>query len=515
MHDTEDVGLSFVHVEDSVYERGKAGVNRGEAKAVAEAVIDYYRRFPNKTLGVATFSTKQQELIRREVDLLLRDNPDVESLMRPENGEHFFVKNLETVQGDERDTMLISIGYGFDENHRLSRNFGPLNQTGGERRLNVLITRARERCVVFANFRGYDLPVESDTPDGVAALSAFLTYAETRNAAPLSAGEDISPDVADLFPETVARMLEDNGYTVARNVGCAGFRIDLAVLHPETEGVYMAGILCDGQFYWSAADARDRDRLRGQVLEGLGWNLIRIWSPEWFQHPASCTKVLLDFLVDAAKKEPLKLSVEPEIPVAEAVEEIEEEPAEEVPLSTVQSSACFVPYVCCDSCVLQSYNQFASVHDSVLQTGIVEIVRAEGPISESLLIARIKELGSVPRMTAAIKERIANLAEASVAEGTLTRDADKFYSLSGGELTARKREGKWSISDVSLDEIALAARIVLEKQFATPMSDLIKQTAASLGFKATAQVKQRIEAGIAAASTSGLIVEENGVWKAV
>ena len=515
MHDTEDVGLSFVHVEDSVYERGKAGVNRGEAKAVAEAVIDYYRRFPNKTLGVATFSTKQQELIRREVDLLLRDNPDVESLMRPENGEHFFVKNLETVQGDERDTMLISIGYGFDENHRLSRNFGPLNQTGGERRLNVLITRARERCVVFANFRGYDLPVESDTPDGVAALSAFLTYAETRNAAPLSAGEDISPDVADLFPETVARMLEDNGYTVARNVGCAGFRIDLAVLHPETEGVYMAGILCDGPFYWSAADARDRDRLRGQVLEGLGWNLIRIWSPEWFQHPASCTKVLLDFLVDAAKKEPLKLSVEPEIPVVEAVEEIEEEPAEEVPLSTVLSSACFVPYVCCDSCVLQSYNQFASVHDSVLQTGIVEIVRAEGPISESLLIARIKELGSVPRMTAAIKERIANLAEASVAEGTLTRDADKFYSLSGGELTARKREGKWSISDVSLDEIALAARIVLEKQFATPVSDLIKQTAASLGFKATAQVKQRIEAGIAAASTSGLIVEENGVWKAV
>ena len=411
--------------------------------------------------------------------------------------------------------MLISIGYGFDENHRLSRNFGPLNQTGGERRLNVLITRARERCVVFANFRGYDLAVESDTPDGVAALSAFLTYAETRNAAPLSAGEDISPDVADLFPETVARMLEDNGYTVARNVGCAGFRIDLAVLHPETEGVYMAGILCDGPFYWSAADARDRDRLRGQVLEGLGWNLIRIWSPEWFQHPASCTKVLLDFLVDAAKKEPLKLSVEPEIPVVEAVEEIEEEPAEEGPLSTVQSSACFVPYVCCDSCVLQSYNQFASVHDSVLQTALVEIVRAEGPISESLLIARIKELGSVPRMTAAIKERIANLAEASVAEGTLTRDADKFYSLSGGELTARKREGKWSISDVSLDEIALAARIVLEKQFATPMSDLIKQTAASLGFKATAQVKQRIEAGIAVASTSGLIVEENGVWKAV
>ena len=522
MHDTDDVGLSFVHVEDSVYERGKAGVNRGEAKAVAEAVIDYYRRFPNKTLGVATFSTRQQELIRREVDLLLRDNPDVEALMRPENGEHFFVKNLETVQGDERDTMLISIGYGFDENHRLSRNFGPLNQTGGERRLNVLITRARERCVVFANFRGYDLPVDSDTPDGVAALSAFLTYAETRNAAPLAAGEDISPDVADLFPETVARMLEDKGYSVARNVGCAGFRIDLAVLHPETEGVYMAGILCDGPFYWSALDARDRDRLRGQVLEGLGWNLIRIWSPEWFQHPASCTKVLLDFLEEAAKKEPLKLSVEPEVPVFEEEAEesdeiaVSEEPEEvSSPAESVSSGKCFVPYVCCDSCVLQSYNQFASVQDTILQTALVEIVKAEGPISEALLITRVKELGSVPRMTAAIKERIANLAEASVAEGTLTRDAEKFYSLTGGELSARERAGKWSIADVSLEEIGLAARIVLEKQFSTPLSDLVKQTAASLGFKATAQVKQRVEAGICAASASGLIAEENGVWKAV
>ena len=518
MHDTDDLGLSLVHLPDTVYERGKAGVNRGEAKAVAAAVLDYYRRFPNKTLGVATFSTRQQELIRREVDILLRDNPDVEAAMRPENGEHFFVKNLETVQGDERDTMLISIGYGFDENHRLSRNFGPLNQTGGERRLNVLITRARERCVVFANFRGYDLPVESDTPDGVAALSAFLTYAETRNAAPLAAGEDISSDVADLFPETVARMLEDKGYAVARNVGCAGFRIDLAVLHPETEGVYMAGILCDGPFYWSAADARDRDRLRGQVLEGLGWNLIRIWSPEWFQHPASCTKVLLDFLEEAAKKEPLKLSVEPLpeiIPEAVGEEEQAEEPAEEVKSAEqTSSSGGFVPYAVCDACVLQSYNQFASVQDSILQTAIVEIVRAEGPISEAQLIARIKELGRVPRMTAGIKERIANLADASVTEGTLICDAEKFYAISGGELTARIREGKWSAADVSLGEIALAAKIILEKQFATPKADLVKQTAASLGFKATAAVKQRVEAGVDAACASGMILVENDVCKA-
>ena len=280
----------------------------------------------------------------------------------------------------------------------------------------------------------------------------------------------------------------------------------------------MAGILCDGPFYWSAADARDRDRLRGQVLEGLGWNLIRIWSPEWFQHPASCTKVLLDFLEEAAKKEPLKLSVEPlpEI-IPETVEEEEpaEEPVEEAKSAEqTSSSGGFVPYAVCDACVLQSYNQFASVQDSILQTAIVEIVRAEGPISEAQLIARIKELGRVPRMTAGIKERIANLADASVTEGTLICDAEKFYAISGGELTARIREGKWSAADVSLGEIALAAKIILEKQFATPKADLVKQTAASLGFKATAAVKQRVEAGVDAACASGMISVENDVCKA-
>ena len=235
MHETPDLGLSFVYLPDTVYERGKTGVNRGEARAVAEAVIEYYRRFPDKTLGVATFSTRQQEVIRHEVELLLRENPDVESLMRPENGENFFVKNLETVQGDERDTMLISIGYGFDENHKLSRNFGPLNQDGGERRLNVLITRARERCVVFANFRGSDLAVEPGSASGISALATFLTYAADRST-PLGAGGEAPDDVAGLFGDTIARLLEDNGYHVAQNVGLTlplRIRMSLVCTLPE------------------------------------------------------------------------------------------------------------------------------------------------------------------------------------------------------------------------------------------------------------------------------------------
>ncbi len=511
-HETPDLGLSFVHLPNTIYERGKSGINKGEAQGVAESVIAYYQKFPDKTLGVATFSTRQQEAIRHEVDVLLRDHPEVEMLMHPANGENFFVKNLETVQGDERDTMLISIGYGFDENHRLSRNFGPLNQAGGERRLNVLITRARERCVVFSNFRGADLQIAADSSSGIAALSRFLTYAEDRSS--MTSGSDFrSADDAEYFPESVALMLEDYGYTVSRNIGCAGFRIDIAVSDPKDPGVYMAGILCDGSNYRSSEVARDRDRLRSQVLEGLGWHLIRIWSAEWFQHPVSCTKILLDFLAEIQKPaEPVVAPVTE--PPKEEVEEITpaspeliiEEPPEVKP--PAYAKVTVEPYVFCTACDLEKYHQFSSVPDSVLATAILQIVSVEGPISLNVLHARIKEFGSVSKMTPAIKKKIASLAEDEVNADRLTVDNEGFYSVPNKELAARERPVKWSCNDVSLSEIGLAASVILGKQFATPKTDLIRQTALVLGFKLTAPVKARMEMGIDAAISSGHIAAE-------
>ncbi|HJJ48307.1 MAG TPA: DUF3320 domain-containing protein [Methanocorpusculum sp.] len=538
-HETPDLGLSFVYLPDAVYERGKSGVNRREARAVAEAVIQYYRRYPTKTLGVATFSTKQQEAVRREVDVLLRTNPDVEMLMRPANGENFFVKNLETVQGDERDTILISVGYGFDENHRLSRNFGPLNQNGGERRLNVIITRARERCVVFCNFRGAELPVDHETSSGVAALSHFLTYAEFRDAG--DAESAAYSDASSLFANTIQRMLEDRGFTVTRNLGCAGFRIDLAVAHPTEKGTYMAGILCDGPFYWSSEVTRDRDRLRLQVLKGLGWNILRIWSAEWFQHPASCTKVLLDFLEECKTKPRAESQKEMPAPTAvraESDEEPEDETETQAPAaeSAPRSSAkqakaapagddddeeqrpaasyarlALTPYVICKESVLTRYHQFSSVPDQVLSTGILEIVSIEQPISEEMLFTRIKELGSVSRMTPQIKNRIVSLAEDEVSGVRLVRDTEGFYSVPGAPVTPREHPAKWTIDNVSASEIGAAAKLLLAKQYATPKDDLIRQTCLILGFKATAQNKERIKDGVNACIECGDIHLAHGI----
>ena len=291
MHDSENLGLKFVHLQDTIYDRGKSGINLGEAHAVAKAVLEHYRRFPSKSIGVGTFNTKQQKAIKDQIDHLLRKNPEIEQYFTNEKGENFFVKNIETIQGDERDIIFISIGFGFDSNHKLSRGFGALNKEGGERRLNVLISRAREKCIVFSNFTAKDLNIDGSASRGLEALKTFLEYAETKKFNPISGpGEDSDSP----FEESVSEFLKDNGYEVVKQVGCAGYRIDLAIVDQRNRGCYLIGIECDGAQYHSSPVARDRDRLRQQRLEELGWEIYRVWSTDWFRHPVESGKKLLE-----------------------------------------------------------------------------------------------------------------------------------------------------------------------------------------------------------------------------
>jgi len=545
-HETDDLGISFHHLPDTIYDRGNTGVNRGEARAVAEAVISYYKKFPDKSLGVATFSTKQQEAVRREVNILLRDNPKIEALMHPANGEEFFVKNLETVQGDERDTILISIGYGFDSSHHLSSNFGPLNQTGGERRLNVLITRARERCVVFSNFRGYDIPMTPETSSGLKSLSRFLTYAESRDIKTLSPSGTSDALENDTFSATVSEILQKKGYKVERNVGCAGFRIDIAVADPKIPGVFCAGILCDSRYYWQTSDTRDRDRLRTQILEGLGWNILRVWAPEWFQHPESCIESIIAFIEKpkpsasipapelkspekpVVKKQKKETPVEEEDDTWEELDEPEEQPPKKTavkkavaakyvsnpPKDPIMPVTGIVPYVRVTSSVLQNYHQFASVPDKDLEATVVDVILTEGPISESLLLARIKELGNVPRMTQGIKDKILQMVTHCLIDRVITTDIDGFYCSPEGAIVPRVRSEKFSILDVSRYEIAIAAGYLLAHQYRVEKDDLVKRTSLALGFPPSAQVKLRVNKGIEYGCNLGLMIEENGYYLA-
>ena len=292
MHDSENLGLKFVHLPDTIYDRGKTRYKSWRGACSCEKLfLEHYRRFPSKSIGVGTFNTKQQQAIREQIDLLLRQNPEIEQYFTNEKGENFFVKNIETIQGDERDIIFISIGFGFDSNHKLSRSFGALNQEGGERRLNVLISRAREKCIVFSNFTAKDLNIDGSASRGLEALKTFLEYAETKNFISISGP---SEDSDSPFEDSVYEFLRDNGYEVHKQVGCAGYRIDLAIVDQRNRGCYLIGIECDGAQYHSSPVARDRDRLRQQRLEELGWKIYRIWSTDWYRHPVKSGKKLLE-----------------------------------------------------------------------------------------------------------------------------------------------------------------------------------------------------------------------------
>ncbi|MDR2829939.1 MAG: DUF3320 domain-containing protein [Methanobrevibacter sp.] len=312
-HSNQELGLKFKYNPKNYYQRGKNSNNIGQATEVVDEIFKHFKKYgAKKSLGVGTFSVSQRNAILEELEVRRKEHPELEHLFSEKKKDRFFVKNLETIQGDERDVMLISIGYGFDENGSLSSNFGPLNQDGGERRLNVLITRGKEKCVVFSNFKAYDMHLGSNTPFGVEALRNFLEYAENMSKDLIRYDEDTNQEN---FVDSVYSFLKEKEFNVHKNVGDF-FKIDLAILDDEDPGRYILGIECDGENYKSSKVARDRDRLRDQVLTGLNWNLYHLWSTDWYRNRNFAQSKLIQSItkfkkeVQIKKKEKLKEDVQ-------------------------------------------------------------------------------------------------------------------------------------------------------------------------------------------------------------
>ena len=290
--EVEGLGVSLRYFEDGVYDKGRSRTNKREAEAIRDEILLRLKAHKGpgdpRSIGVVAFSQAQQNLIEDLMDEARRLHPEIERYFSSKVKEPVFIKNLENVQGDERDTILFSICYGPDLARKMSMAFGPLNRQGGERRLNVAITRARCEVVVFSSIRADDIDLRRTQALGVKHLRTFLDYASRGNQA-LAAAVSLEPD-ADFdspFEKEVHAELVARGHDVDIQVGCSGYRIDLAVRHPEHPGQYILGIECDGASYHSGATARDRDRLRQSVLEGLGWTLHRIWSTDWWDDPRS------------------------------------------------------------------------------------------------------------------------------------------------------------------------------------------------------------------------------------
>lgn len=300
-----DYGLSLQRVP-GVYARrgrgtGRPGTNRIEAEHLAQAVAEHARGEPHQSLGIVTFSKAQADMVTEILEYERRQNAVLNDFLRENHPEDVFVKNIENVQGDERDVIFISVGYGPTEpGGRLSSmRFGPINAEGGERRLNVLFTRARARCRVFASFDPADMDLSRSTRPGPGILKRFLEYAQTGQAVehrPTGKGPD-SP-----FEEDVAGVIHSRGYLADHQVGSGGFSIDIGVRHPDTPGQYILAVECDGAAYHSALSARERDRHRQEVLEGMLWKFHRIWSTDWFRRRAGEIRRLEEALREARAK---------------------------------------------------------------------------------------------------------------------------------------------------------------------------------------------------------------------
>jgi len=276
-----EFGVSCQRV-DGAYEAGH-GRNPAEARAVVAEAAKLMRERIDRSIGIVAVNQAQRDVIERLMDELSASDPDVQAYRQAWSGklEDFFVKNLENVQGDERDIILISTVYGRTAEGVFHQNFGPINKAYGHRRLNVLFTRAKRKLCIFTSL-DHSLIVADGKQRGVRVLKEFLEYATYGTIQPgRQTGEEPESD----FERWFLSRLKSAGYVAHPQVGVAKYRIDIGIVHPDKPGSYVLGVECDGTTYHSSKSARYRDRLRQDVLEGLNWRIHRVWSTDWYRDP--------------------------------------------------------------------------------------------------------------------------------------------------------------------------------------------------------------------------------------
>jgi len=479
----QDTGLVFRHDPEAHYQR--RGINTAEAKTVAKAVMEHARATPGLTLGVAAFSNVQARRIEDEVDILRRRDPSCEEFFAGHPEEPFFVKNLENVQGDERDVILISIGYGKVDGSYLPMHFGPLNREGGERRLNVLITRARRRCVVYCNFVGGDLDLRRSKARGVDALKTFLEYAETGN---IDIPRVTGREADSRFEEAVAARLRALDFDVDHQVGSAGFFIDLAVRDSSRPGRYVMGIECDGAAYHSARSARDRDRLRQQVLEGLGWKIHRIWSTDWFRNP-ELELGKAEVAIRMAQVAALTPSDDPAPEPEKRVEPLSRAPEPDVEAAAPRAR----PYSVARLKLRGLWGPLHETAPGTLARWISRVVEVESPVHLDEVTLRIRTAAGVGRSGSRIRAQMRLGAQVGANQGSYRIDARDFlWRRDQDDCEVRRRDGDTPPSlrkpnMIAPEEIGAALVHTVLVSYGIAPDDAVQEAVRLFGFKRAGQ----------------------------
>lgn len=487
---TDSAGIQFHFVPDGVYE-GK-GVNLVEARRIADEVVAFAKlQLERKglgdtplSLGVGTLNLRQQMAILDELEVRRRADPAIEPFFDRSVHEPFFVKNLENIQGDERDSIFLSITYGKSVDGRLRYNFGPLNRENGWRRLNVLVTRARRQMKVFSSIREHDINPAGAVSDGPRLLRDFLGYAEhgRLGSATIARADDAeSPFERDVYLELTKR-----GIQVQPQVGVSGYRIDLGVVDKELPGRFVCGIECDGMAYHSMETVRDRDRLRQQVLEDRGWIIHRVWSTDWFKDRQGQIDRLLGLIQRSREHiatEAVREREEGELRKARALEVLaRRDTAPPPPTEYVRPE--IERYKLFDGKGVRPAGELAETPVSTVASVVALVVGAEGPVHEADVIARICDLWDTKagsRIQAAIR--------AGASEATRLNQVQRrgpFYWRPDGVCRARSRSNTGIPGDrIAPEEYSEAIKLVLGDGQALQRQNLITEVRAVMGFSRT------------------------------
>jgi len=504
--DSADLGVEHFLVPGE-YRRAGSRDNPIEAEKVAERVVHHVNNRPGMSLGVVTFSAAQEDAVRAAIEARSKQSPEIAGLLEETDRlGGFFIKSLENVQGDERDVIIFSVGYGPDENQKFTMNFGPLNREGGWRRLNVAITRARQRVEVISSFTAG--PINETNSDGVRHLRGYLDFAQRGRSALAHEAPGSLGDADSVFEEQVAQVIRSWGYVADTQVGAAGYRIDIAVRHPDREGEYVLAVECDGAAYHSARVARDRDRLRQQVLEGLGWTVHRIWGISWWRDRSTQTARLRASIEAAITgTSPVPVATTTQQPV---LIEFEDRDPEATPDWAVIYETVSEP-------LDEYYRDPKSVEAGpALRRYFEKLLRVEAPIHEDVLFERFRRAWGIGRVGSQIRSNVLQVLTKVRVDGVeVRRDPAGFYRI-GGRASSVVRvpagsDSARTVLQIPGDEIDLAVLRTVRDVVVADAELLITGVSRLFGWRRSgADIRDKLNDSISRLVHNGLLLKNGG-----
>lgn len=504
----------FVPVK-GFYDRSKTRQNEAEATEVVKEIV---RRLSDETLrnqsiGVVTFSSVQQNLIDDKLQEEFARYPDLDEWNSNAN-EPVFIKNLENVQGDERDVILFSVGYGPDAEGKVTLNFGPLNRAGGWRRLNVAVSRARQKMIVYSTLSPEQIDLSKTRAEGVAGLRAFLEFAKNGKQA-LHTQEARSADGADTnaIINNIADALHDIGYQVSTNIGYSRYRLDIGIVHPDEPDEYLLGILLDGERYRDAGTARDRNILQDNVLGSLGWSIHHVYTLDWLQSPEKEIRKI----VTAAKRalEQPRTPVELIAAVPSPIKPLEQ--YERIEVVSAQPSEQPNYTVCALMPVSRPAETFYLPENArIVMNQITEVIQQEAPISSTLLTKRIINAWGMTRAGNRINSYMDDLYRRMQLPRTKTLETVFYWNVGQDPKMydlyrpPANEETRRNMDYICKEETAQAIKFVLENQVSLTREDLKRETYKLFGFSRMGQsMDDYINAGIDYSILIGIAFEDS------